>query len=298
MLPADYVADEVTLAYAVTVHKAQGVTVDRAVVVADRATTAEALYVGMTRGRQDNHALVVCGRPDDEHRQERLDGVEVRAGALQRVSAEQAALEVLRPELAASESLATLAFRLADLDAWIAREVPPDPSVELERLASRRSYLERTARPGILRRAGRDDRRALAALDARREELESAAEHRSAWLERHAETLAYCQELAAQVSARRSALGLTAAAAQPAHLVELLGPVPDDPGQRAAWTALAGRVEAYREQWGVATEELCEPPSDGIQYREWETTVQTAELFGRHSRGVEPDVELGCGVDL
>ena len=60
-LPTDYVADEVELAYAVTLHKAQGVTVDRAVVIVDDATTAEALYVGMTRGRASNHALAVTG---------------------------------------------------------------------------------------------------------------------------------------------------------------------------------------------------------------------------------------------
>ena len=53
-LPADYVNQDASLAYALTVHKAQGVTVDRAVLIADEATTAETLYVGMTRGRHHN----------------------------------------------------------------------------------------------------------------------------------------------------------------------------------------------------------------------------------------------------
>lgn len=55
---------------ALTVHKAQGVTVDHALVVADDTTTAEALYVGMTRGRHNNTALVVADTrdPDLEHR--------------------------------------------------------------------------------------------------------------------------------------------------------------------------------------------------------------------------------------
>jgi hypothetical protein len=47
LLPAAYVAEHVALAYAVTVHKAEGVTVDRAVIVADSNTMAEHLYVGM-----------------------------------------------------------------------------------------------------------------------------------------------------------------------------------------------------------------------------------------------------------
>ncbi|MGH3369655.1 MAG: hypothetical protein ACRDPR_06615 [Nocardioidaceae bacterium] len=176
---------------------------DRGVLVPDDATTAEALYVGMTRGRHHNRALVVRDRLDDEHPTPPDAALEVLAGALRRVSAEEAALDVMRSELAASESLATVAPRLANLDAWIARETPPDPSAELEQLAARRSYLERTARPGILTRSGRDDRRLLAALEDRQRRLQAAAEHRGAWFDEHAETLSYRDELATQVAARR-----------------------------------------------------------------------------------------------
>ena len=59
VLPADYAAEHVALAYAVTVHKAEGVTVDHAVLLADSATTGEHLYVGMSRGRHDNRVCVV-----------------------------------------------------------------------------------------------------------------------------------------------------------------------------------------------------------------------------------------------
>ena len=51
VLPGDYVADHLALSYAVTVHKAQGLTVDRGVVVVDEAASAELVYVSMTRGR-------------------------------------------------------------------------------------------------------------------------------------------------------------------------------------------------------------------------------------------------------
>ncbi len=40
-LPGDYVQEHIALAYAVTVHGSQGLTVDQAVLVVDRATTAE-----------------------------------------------------------------------------------------------------------------------------------------------------------------------------------------------------------------------------------------------------------------
>lgn len=58
-LPGRYVAQHVGLAYASTVHAAQGLTVDTCHTVATAATGVEALYVGMTRGRDTNTAYVV-----------------------------------------------------------------------------------------------------------------------------------------------------------------------------------------------------------------------------------------------
>ena len=49
-LPKDYVETQVTLAYAVTNHAAQGVTVDRGRALAERGTSLEALYPQATRG--------------------------------------------------------------------------------------------------------------------------------------------------------------------------------------------------------------------------------------------------------
>jgi conjugative relaxase-like TrwC/TraI family protein len=99
-VPGDYVAENVALAYAVTVHKAQGITVDEAVLVVDRATTAEHLYVGMTRGRHHNQACVVTEAAGDEHtRRETPDAAVVLAGALRKTSNEKSATETLRDEL-------------------------------------------------------------------------------------------------------------------------------------------------------------------------------------------------------
>ena len=56
----------VELAYASTVHSAQGRTVDRALMVVGAHTEAELLYVGMTRGRQTNIAVADAG-DDDGH---------------------------------------------------------------------------------------------------------------------------------------------------------------------------------------------------------------------------------------
>ncbi len=63
-LPADYVREHVQLAYATTEHGAQGETADRSISLATNATTGRGLYVGMTRGRKENTALVVTETHD------------------------------------------------------------------------------------------------------------------------------------------------------------------------------------------------------------------------------------------
>lgn len=67
VLPAEYVAENVDLGYAVTAHRVQGLTVDTAHVLVTASTTRENLYVAMTRGRTSNVAYVGLDRPDDQH---------------------------------------------------------------------------------------------------------------------------------------------------------------------------------------------------------------------------------------
>jgi len=99
-VPGGYVAEHVALAYAVTVHKGQGVTTDEAVLVVDRATSAEHLYVAMTRGRQHNLACVVTEPAGDEHQtKEPPTAGDLLAGALRKTSNEKSATETLRDEL-------------------------------------------------------------------------------------------------------------------------------------------------------------------------------------------------------
>ena len=59
-LPAEYVARHVELAYATTVHVAQGSTTTSAHVVLEDHSTAASAYVGMTRGRHANTAHLVA----------------------------------------------------------------------------------------------------------------------------------------------------------------------------------------------------------------------------------------------
>jgi len=87
--------------YAMTGHKAQGVTTDRTFVVLDGATDREWAYVAMSRGRQDNTLYLANPEPADEQcthlthpdSHDSLDGL---IAALNRTSTQVAAIDQTR----------------------------------------------------------------------------------------------------------------------------------------------------------------------------------------------------------
>jgi len=130
-LPAEYVKHHVELGYAVTSHRAQGMTTDTAHVVVASGMTRENLYVAMTRGRDSNIAYVATDHPDVAHVGPRPgDDPEATArsilyGVLQHVGAEQSAHETLRSEQNAWSSTAQIAAEYetiaaaAQHDRWV-----------------------------------------------------------------------------------------------------------------------------------------------------------------------------------
>ena len=68
-IPADYASRFVELAYATTVHGAQGSTVSSAHVAIGEHTGAASAYVAMTRGRHTNVAHLVAANLDEAKRQ-------------------------------------------------------------------------------------------------------------------------------------------------------------------------------------------------------------------------------------
>ena len=128
-LPGEYVASHVTLAYASTVHGAQGRTVDAAHCLVDARTDAAGLYVGMTRGRDTNIAYCVtrvadveteldpaaAGAVMDRGEVVQVDRLSLLAGILEAAAPERSATEVLRAELAGADALDRLAPIWADV---------------------------------------------------------------------------------------------------------------------------------------------------------------------------------------
>ncbi|WP_150463014.1 MobF family relaxase [Nesterenkonia ebinurensis] len=114
VLPAAYVSEHLDLGYAVTAHRAQGVTVDTAHVLVEPTTTRENFYVAMTRGREANRAYVILDRPDDRtlpHPGDNPDATErsVLYGVLQHTGAELSAHETITAEHEHWGSIAQLA---------------------------------------------------------------------------------------------------------------------------------------------------------------------------------------------
>src|SRR5699024_8931914 len=109
-LDKDYLADSVELGYAVTAHRAQGVTVTSAHAVVSPGLSRELFYVAMTRGVESNDAYVQLDAAEEPavaswrtsgdglvslHQQPPPDDpVAALTGVLARSQAEQSAHEV------------------------------------------------------------------------------------------------------------------------------------------------------------------------------------------------------------
>lgn len=115
MLPADYVAKHVDLGYAVTAHRAQGITTDTSHVLVEPTSTRENFYVAMSRGKETNQAWVILDRPDDTHSaphpsdNEEATGRSVLYGVLSHSGAELSAHETITAEQDHWGSIAQLA---------------------------------------------------------------------------------------------------------------------------------------------------------------------------------------------
>ncbi len=155
VLPAAYVRDSVDLGYATTAHRAQGMTVDTAHVVASGRTNRENLYVSMTRGRRSNTVYVALDDPDDTHTPPQDGEVTARAvlyGILKRSGAELSAHQMIEAEQEHWSSIAQLAAEYetiaadAQHDRWtnLVRQIGLD-ATDVERLLGSDSFAPLTA---------------------------------------------------------------------------------------------------------------------------------------------------------
>jgi conjugative relaxase-like TrwC/TraI family protein len=287
-LPASYVAENVALGYASTVHSAQGLTVDTCHTVATGSTGPAALYVGMSRGRDGNIAYVAARRiPDDAPigsivNVEPRDPVALLTTTLEMAVEEQAALQESADSAAEAATVRTAAERFSDVADQVAvgRTATSLDRLVDEGLLTRRQREQLAADPGmmglarVLRQAevaGHDlhqvladavahrhleDARTIAGVlyhrVARNVSLDPQGDSYASWLPRvdNPHWRQHLEDLARVADERSRELGHHVAEQQPQWAVEALGPVPDDPQARSTWTKRAAVVAAYRELTG------------------------------------------------
>jgi hypothetical protein len=182
----------------VTVHKSQGLTVDAAVLVVGAATTAEHLYVGLTRGRDHNLACVVREPLDDGHRYVAAPSAEdVLAAALRRTGSEASATETFQASLDVADDFDSLRAALLEANRQVDALAGPDRSAAIERLYAQAARHARAVEAAAQAEQNVDrlsaDRQAAHDELVRARQAEQAAAKKRSWLrgpDRYAQVLA------------------------------------------------------------------------------------------------------------
>jgi hypothetical protein len=282
-LPNDYVVEHLDHAYATTIHKAQGATYDRVLMLGDARLYRQAGYTGLSRGRDRNDVYLVVdddrehdpdlerhGAVDQDHPVERFVRALNRDGAKLMASDERDTNRV-----ATSEPLSQLWARRDALVHELAQTAPADTSAKIEdgldlarvrerqaaitrglqeervdRLSGARHRRERQeARRDLDRTLDHEDRRRL-----ERERLEAVADAGLRtdrdWLREHHDEVNDVADLQLVIAGRTRLAGRAAEVDRPGHIVTLLGEPPVDLEGRERWRAAAGAIESYSARWG------------------------------------------------
>ncbi len=255
LVPGTYVDQgHVALGYASTVHKAQGRTVDTALLLGDDRLFAEAGYVGLSRGRTQNQLYVVAD--DNPLRPGRLPG----AGLAEHVCQ---ALGVSRAQSRASDG--------------VEDRIPDGPLpllvAERNRLTDR---LLATMAP-----------RATTRFDGDRTVIAGEVITRDRWTVEHRRDGERLARLAAAIDRRCGRLGLAALMDPSDHVTGLIGAPPETPGERRVWTDTAASLEAWRELSGRSAERgarhlLAEPARDRPEHEWWQRATRRVEHYQSH----------------
>jgi conjugative relaxase-like TrwC/TraI family protein len=273
--------------YAITGHKAQGMTTERAFVLGSEDLYKEWGYAAMSRGRQENRLYLVVGSNPlaDEIEllgQVKQDPVAVIVRALGRTRAKTLALDHLTAAQAQAALLSAseLQSRVDHAVALLEQRPPTTIHSDAAELRHERARLRAYQREeqswladanerledGRLRRSDRrrlqvmiDDRNAavtqlgrrLDDVDQRLAGLEVEQAEQAAWDQEHAVALGEALIFGRELSHRELADAVRLEQAPPTYLTAELGGRPESVPGRAAWRAAAVRIEAYRAKHGI-----------------------------------------------
>jgi len=277
-VPRAYLAANAELAYAGNVHVAQGRTVDTAHLLVTESLSRQALYVGMTRGRESNTAHVVTGKtaPPGHKPYQQAAPESVLAEVMQRDAGDLSATEQIRQaqewadgtgHLLTLWSAAVRQTLHPQIDEQIKARLTESEAWRYEREHARQA-LQHKLRAAQL--AGHDisaliDRITAAPMDGARSissvlhgRLQRLAlpdlRHHVTWAQRTpVGAPAVARKLAAALDDRARALGERLAASPEPWLARQLGVLAPgaSPALREEYTHRAGIAGAYREVVGI-----------------------------------------------
>jgi hypothetical protein len=291
VIPTSYMTDgHLDHAYATTLHKAQGATYDRTLLLGDDRLYRQAGYTGLSRGRDRNDIYLVDDDdrdrdPDlDRHGHEPPEAPIARlVAALHRDGAKHLATDDVATherDIASLQPLSELWSVRDELATRLAAIIPPDhtgtlgvltDATEQARLKAAQATLVRsTAEERAEAASGRRRGKALARnqlsqaiaheqrlliewreFDEQRAVLESQQTERAAVLHAHDRERRRLQGLDRAIQRRTRAAGRAAEIDRPRQLIAILGEPPTSIDARQRWRAAAGAIEAYHARWGV-----------------------------------------------
>ncbi len=278
-LPGAYLdAGHVRHAYATTIHKAQGLTVDEAFVLGDDALYQEAGYVALSRGRTQNRLYLVARPhdPDHHHPPHRRSPLDELAAALRVSRAQELAITHRTDTSALREHLAQLYDTRARLRAELG-SAPPDQTANIAALQPSADELRRSLghqrdqltaleqRHPIRHRREHAVRRlatvrSVDVLATRLDDTTRALNHaveqqaeRTAFLAEHSDAIDHLPTVEREID---QALGGLVDSYQhdPPNYLARLGPLPTTPERRSTWTLAARVIEQHRNEHHITDE--------------------------------------------
>jgi conjugative relaxase-like TrwC/TraI family protein len=304
LLPADYVASHVELAYATTAHRSQGRTTDTSHTLVSPTTTREVLYVAATRGRESNMIYVDTSFDPDpatghDNTAMQYSATEVLASVFANEGADLSAHEALELAQRRVEDFSVLAAEYETLasvasqqrfDELLARSgLSPD---RLEQIRQSPSYGPLLAALRAAESRGLDVNRHLPQLVAVRDfaDVEDPASVVNGRVRRWAQTAGSNRRLGVNLVAGLipRAMGVTdpdmaralderaitmqrrarelaeQAVSQGQAWVGSLGVPPSDPLAQERWMQAITAVAAYRERWNIPADQMLLGPDNTV----------------------------------
>jgi conjugative relaxase-like TrwC/TraI family protein len=336
VLPAEYVGEYVDLGYAVTAHRAQGITVDTSHVVVTPSTTRENLYVSMSRGRESNIAYVALDQPDDSHSTPEPDDVTARTvlfGVLQHSGASMSAHQTMEAEYAIHGGIDRLAAELET----VAADAQHDRFVDLlrrsgltpeqhEAVVASSAFGPLTASlcraevyhhdlddlvPRIVTQHGLEDAEDIAAVLRYRVEQVAASPPRGCRLRPRlivglipeplgkisAQDRRAIEERKHLIDGRAAALAADAIDAGAAWVRRLGEPPSKGPTELVAWRAAVATVAAYRDRYQITSDmPVGGGASTEAQWVDRRQTLQAVRAAGVAADA--PPVKHGVTADI